>query len=160
MHALYIIVSGTHAVQFPTPRGIYVPPEAYTENAPHSGDIIQVDCTDSGGVPLPSANYSITGGDSQYFTINSTSGQISWSGIQTLDYEATPFLLFDIMCVDNSDTSNTAIAQVNVSVGPVNEFIPVIISISTPLAVFARENAPEGTIYSCPHNQVVSNSTP
>lgn len=150
LFSLSMLLSCTQAAQFPIPRGIYVPPQTYTENVPHSGDIIQVGCTDSGGVPLQSATYSITGGDLQnYFTINSTSGQISWSGTQTLDYEATPFLLFDIMCVDNSqtaDTSNTATARVNVSVGPVNEFIPEIRSFSTPLAVFARENAPAGTI--------------
>ena len=117
----------------------------YTENDPHSGSIVQVRCLDTGGSPLDSATYSITGGSgSERFTIVPNSGQISWNGNQTLDYEATPFLLFDIMCVDNSDPSDTGTAQVNVSVGPVNEFNPAI---SPPiLFVSLPEDAPQGTI--------------
>ena len=143
-HSPHTHTLGTQAAQFPIPRGIYVPSRSYTENEEHSGNIIQVGCTDSGGVPLQSATYSITGGNARPFTINPISGQISWSGTQTLDYEATPFYLFDIMCVDNSDSSNTATAQVNVSVGPVNEFIPQIRP--SVVLVFTRENAPQGTI--------------
>jgi hypothetical protein len=117
----------------------------YTENVPHSGDIIQVRCTDSGGIPLRNATYDIIGGSvSERFTIDPTSGQISWNGNQTLDYEATPFLLFDIMCMDNYNSSNPATAQVNVSVGPVNEFPPEI----SPgiVSVSIAEDAPQGTI--------------
>ena len=117
----------------------------YTENVPHSGAIVQVRCHDSLNAPLNSATYSITGGSgSERFTIDPNSGQVSWNGNQTLDYEATPFLLFDIMCVDDSDPSDTGTAQVNVSVGPVNEFSPAI---SPPiLFVSLPEDAPQGTI--------------
>ena len=121
-----------------------MPQNSYTENEPQSGNIIQVGCTDLGGVPLQSATYRITGGNSQPFTINSTNGQISWMGTQTPDYEEIRFYLFDIMCVDNLDSSNTATARVNVSVSPVNEFIPEISP--SVVTVFTRENAPQGTI--------------
>ena len=48
------------------------------------------------------------------------------------------------MCVDDSDPSDTGTAQVNVSVGPVNEFSPAI---SPPiLFVSLPEDAPQGTI--------------
>ncbi len=138
-------ILGTQAVQFNISGGIYRPPTVYTENVPHSGDIIQVMCTDSGDIPLRNATYDITGGSvSENFTIDPTSGIISWNGNQTLDYEATPFLLFDIMCVDNSDTSNPGTARVNVSVGPVNEFPPEI----SPgiVSVSIAEDTPQGTI--------------
>jgi hypothetical protein len=137
---------GTQAAQFPISGGIYRPSSVYTENVPHSGDIVRVRCTDSGGVPLTTATYNITGGSgTERFAIDPTSGVISWNGNQALDFEATPFLLFDIMCVDNSlDSSNTATAQVEVSVGPVNEFPPEI----SPgiVSVSIAEDAAQGTI--------------
>ena len=66
---------------------------------------------------------------------------ISWAvDEQTLDYEATPFYLFNIMC---QDASGSATAMVNVSVESVNEFVPVI----SPSVIFVivEENAPMGT---------------
>lgn len=89
----------------------------------------------------------VNGRNSQIFKINPVSGQISWKMNQTLlDYEATPFYLFNIRCTDNLApiTLNTATAMVNVSVLPVNEFLPEI----SPgfLTVVTQENAPTGTL--------------
>ena len=90
---------------------------------------------------MPNANYSITGGNSALFTIDQRTGVISWAvDEQMLDYEDTPFYLFNIMC---QDVSGSATAVVNVSVESVNEFVPVI----SPSVIFVivEENAPMGT---------------
>ena len=135
---------GTQALNFPIPGGIYL--ASFEENAPVSGDIVQVGCTDSQGIPLTNPTYNITDGSSQLFTIEEDSGQISWiSNSPTLDYETTTFYLFTVSCSDNEVQPNTATAMVNVSVLPVNEFPPVI-NVSS-LLVLTFENAPMGTVF-------------
>ena len=103
-------------------------------------------CTDSQGIPLTNPTYNIVDGSSQLFTIEEDSGQISWiSNSPTLDYETTTFYLFTVSCSDNEVSPSTATAMVNVSVLPVNEFVPVI-NVSS-LLVLTFENAPMGTVF-------------
>ena len=130
-------------MEFPIPGGIYL--ASFEENTPVSGDIVTVGCTDSNGIPLTNPTYSIVDGDSQLFTLNQNSGQISWtSNSQILDYETTTFYLFTVGCSDNANPPSTATARVNVSVLPVNEFAPVFDRNN--ILVFTVENAPMETV--------------
>ena len=122
---------------------------SYLETAPDqgvdppAGDILQAECTDSSGDPIE-ATYTITSGNSDPFQINTTTGQLSWRQGQVLDYETVTFYLFSIKCVDNSNTDNTATAMVNVSVLPVNEFVPMITPAAISLTI--TDGSPVGTV--------------
>ena len=146
MTHVYAAVQGA---QFSAVGGIYN--YSYPETAPEqgvdppAGDILQTECTNSSGDPLESATYTITSGNSNPFQINTTTGQLSWRQGQVLDYETVTFYWFSIECVDNSDQSNTATAIVNVSVLPINEFVPVITSRST-ITLQIIDEAPVGTV--------------
>ena len=140
-----MFIVGSQALEFSVPRGIYLASYTETETVSESENIVDVGCTDSAGVPLDEATYNIVGGNSEPFSINQTTGQISWGQTLVLDYETTPFYLFTISCEDTAlDIPSTATAQVNVSLQPVNEFLPEISP--SQLVVIAQENTPEGTI--------------
>ena len=138
--------------QFTASDGVYN--ASYPETAPAQGInppdgvVLQVQCTNtnSSGDPLESATYSITGGNSDPFLINETTGVLSWGQDQVLDYENITFYTFDVECVDNSDVNNRAAAIVNVSVLPVNEYAPVITDGLTRVTLSVGEDAPIGTV--------------
>ena len=105
-----------------------------------------MECTNSSGDPLESVTYSIIGGDSDPFQLNEITGQLSWRQGQVLDYENTTSYVFSILCVDNFDPNDTAVSVVNVSVIPVNEYVPTITSGNLMIALVVREDTPVGTV--------------
>ena len=143
---------GAQGAQFTAPGGVYVGSNLETAPAqgsdPPEGVILQVQCinTNSSGDPLESATYSITGGDSSPFLINETTGVLSWRQDQVLDYENVTFYEFDVMCVDNSNVNNRAAAIVNISVLPVNEYVPIIIDRLMRVTLSISDGTPIGTV--------------
>ena len=143
---------GVQGAQFTASDGVYN--ASYPETAPAQGInppdgvILQVQCTNanSSGNPLESATYSITGGNSGPFLINETTGVLSWRRDQVLDYENITFYEFNVVCIDNSDVNNRATAIVNVSVLPVNEYVPVITDGLTRVTLSIGEDTPIGTV--------------
>ena len=142
--------AAVQGAQFTAPGGTY----SYTfqETAPGqginppSGSISQVACTDSGGTPLDSVTYSIIGGNSDPFWLNGTTGQLSWRPGQVLDYENTTSYRFSIMCVNNQDMDQNDTALVVVSVTPVNEYVPAIMSGDLMIPLVVRDSTPVGTV--------------
>ena len=109
-----------------------------------SDGFLQVACIDDATrVPITTVEYSITGGNSGPFEINSGNGDLSVIDGRTLDYETATSYTFTAMCTDTLNVTSTTTAQVNITLLPVNEFQPVV-SVSG-LTVTVFENTPIGT---------------
>ena len=109
-----------------------------------SDGFLQVACIDDAtGVPITTVEYSITGGNSGPFEINSGNGDLSVIDDQTVDYETATSYNFTAMCTDTSNVTITTTAQVSITLLPVNEFQPVV-SVSG-LTITLPENTPIGT---------------
>ena len=105
----------------------------------------RVACTEAGGGALNgSAEYYITGSNQLPFKLNSVTGTLTLLDGESLDYEMVQSYVFNVSCSYISDASTSAIAAVEFSVQPVNEFLPVVRDSS--VAVTIREDIPVGTV--------------
>jgi hypothetical protein len=102
------------------------------------GAIVQqnVICTDRDDGDI--ITYAIIGGnDAGIFTINETTGLIRLA--TSLDYEVTTLHSLEIQCTDSTNLND--VANLTISVTPVNEHTPVIL----PKTVTVNEQSPVGT---------------
>ena len=83
----------------------------------------------------------ISGNTGDAFAINQTSGQISVSGNQPLDFESVPVYQLTVQVQDNGEGNLTATAIITIQLTDVNE-LPVIVNQS--FAVLS--NSPVGTV--------------
>ena len=116
-----------------------------TPPAPVTGAVLTTTCSHSNGTPVvdPSdLRYSILEGDSTLFSIGESSGEFSVAD-QPFDYEEQPWYLVHLLCYLDSDPSSNGTGTVNVTIGPVNEYLPAITTSSS--SVQLHEDDPVGT---------------
>ena len=117
-----------------------------TPPAPVTGVVLTTTCSHSNGTPVADPSdlrYSILEGDSTLFSIGESSGEFSVAD-QPFDYEEQPWYLVHLLCYLDSDPSSNGTGTVNVTIGPVNEYLPQITSSSS--AVQLGEDDPVGTV--------------
>ena len=118
-----------------------------TPPAPVSGVVLTTTCSHSNGTPVvdPSdLRYSILEGDPTLFSIGESSGEFSVAD-QPFDYEEQPWYLVHLLCYLDSDPSSNGTGAVNVTIGPVNEYLPEITPSTTTIALL-REDDPVGKV--------------
>ena len=116
------------------------------EPTPVSGVVLTAICTQSDGNPVADSSdlrYSVTEGGVSVFSIDVMSGEFSVAD-QPFDYEEEPWYLVSLLCYLDSDPGTNGTGAVNVTIGPVNEYLPEIESSSTTGTI--PETAPVGTV--------------
>ena len=113
---------------------------------PVSGVVLTAVCTQSDGNPVADSSdlrYSVIEGDMGVFSIDAMSGQFSVAD-QPFDYEEEPWYLVSLLCYLDSDPSTNGTGAVNVTIGPVNEYLPQIMGTTSHNIVQLHEDAPVG----------------
>jgi hypothetical protein len=96
-----------------------------------------------GGEPVPTVSYSITGGDSGPFYVNSSSGSVLAG--EMIDYDRGPdFYVFTVQCIDQANPENNDSVFVNITILPVNEHFPEL-SVRSTIYVNVSETLEVGT---------------
>ena len=112
---------------------------------PISGVVFTTACTEDDGNPVADSSdlrYSVIEGGEGVFSIDVMTGEFSVVD-QPFDYEEQPWYLVSLLCYLNSDPSKNGTGAVNVTIGPVNEYLPEIESTQTTGTL--AETAPVGT---------------
>ena len=118
-----------------------------TPPAPVSGVVLTTTCSHSNGTPVADPSdlrYSILEGDPTLFSIGESSGEFSVAD-QPFDYEEQPWYLVHLLCYLDSDPSSNGTGTVNVTIGPVNEYLPEITPSTITIALL-REDDPVGKV--------------
>ena len=100
---------------------------------PVSGVVFTAICSEDDGNPVADASdlrYSVIEGGEGVFSINVTTGEFSVAD-QPFDYEEQQWYLVSLLCYLDSDPSMNGTGAVNVTIGPVNEYLPEIESTQT-----------------------------
>ena len=123
---MFFILSGLLSIEFPYTE-LY---QTSIEEVPEGGVFdqnINVVCIDGMGQPVPTARYRITSGNSGPFQVNPMSGSIEVSTGETVDYEeGRDFYNFTVECYDTANPDCRDTVLVNITILPVNEYLPVI----------------------------------
>ena len=109
--------------------------------APITGVLINVSCSSINNTPVDptEVRYSILDGAvGTTFSINELTGEFSVTD-QPFDYEERPWYLVNLSCYLISNTSSNADTTVNVTIGPVNEYLPTIGSISSSIITIPED---------------------
>ena len=96
-------------------------------STPVTGAVVDTTCTGDGGTPVQDLRYSILEGDVNAFSIDVMTGQFSVTD-QPFDYEEQQWYLVTLLCYLESDHSTNETGEVNVTIAPINEYLPVITS--------------------------------
>ena len=114
---------------------------------PVTGNVLSVTCTHSNGTPVADPSdlrYSIFSGADGRFSINATSGEFSVADVP-FDYQQNQLYVVRLLCYLDSNRDSNGTGEVRVSVGPVNEYLPII-SASSSSSVHVIESSPVGTV--------------
>ena len=120
---------------------------------PVTGLLLRVQCTHQDGTPVSgsnSLNYSIDGTNYGRFHVNSVNGDFSVSA-EPFDYEKNTSYLVGLLCYLKSDPNNFGTGSVNISILPVNEYVPEITSSQYFFSIFEDTNV--GTVLASPIRQ-------
>ena len=120
---------------------------------PVTGMLLTVQCTHQNGTPVSDSNslsYSIDGTNYGRFHVDSVTGDFSVSA-EPFDYEKNTSYLVSLLCHLNSDSNNFGAGAVNVSILPVNEYVPTITSSQHFFSIL--ENTNVGTVIASPIQQ-------
>ena len=112
---------------------------------PVTGVIVTVKCKEDDGTPLADNSvptYSILEGGDDLFSIDAMTGEFSVVD-QPFDYEAKQWYLVSIFCYLNSSMNGTG--TVNVTIGPVNEYLPTFDDLGGSKTITIPETTPLGT---------------
>ena len=113
---------------------------------PIVGVLVTPTCIGDGGTPLADPGdlrYFILYGDVGLFSMDEMTGEFSVVD-QPFDYEEQPWYLVGLLCYLESDSSENGTSAVNVTIVPVNEYLPDIHS-SGSNAITIPETTPVGT---------------
>ena len=114
---------------------------------PVTGNVLSVTCTHRNGTPVADPSdlrYSISSDVDGRFSINATSGEFSVADVP-FDYEQNQLHVVGLLCYLDSNRDSNGTGEVRVSVGPVNEYLPII-SASSSSSVQVIESSPVGTV--------------
>ena len=116
----------------------------FVPSTPASSAVVTTACTRRDGTAVADSNdlrYSVLDGNQALFSIGEFSG-VFMVAHEALDYEEQSSYLVHILCYLDSDRMSNATGTVNVTVAPLNEYLPQIsLSKSLPLS----EDEPVGT---------------
>ena len=125
-------------------------PEPDNPRPPHTNRTAE--CVGNDGTPFPEGTdmtFSIIDGDTGLFSIDPVTGLFTVSESYPFDYEQQPFYIVTIQCNLTSDPSQYGNGIVNISIGPVNEYKPIIIA---PGPILLPETTPRGKIIAAPND--------
>ena len=112
---------------------------------PVTGVVVTVKCKEDDGTPLADNSvptYSILEGGDDLFSIDAMTGEFSVVD-QPFDYEAKQWYSVSIFCYLNSSMNGTG--TVNVTIGPVNEYLPTFDDLGGSKTITIPETTPLGT---------------
>lgn len=112
-------------------------------STPVVGAVVTTMCTGDDGTPTQGLRYSILEGDVNAFSIDVMTGQFSVSH-QPFDYEEQQWYLVTLLCYLASDHSTNGTGEVNVTIAPINEYLPVITGSSGSNIIQLHEDKPVG----------------
>lgn len=110
---------------------------------PVVGAAVTTTCTGDDGSPVSDIRYSILEGDLNAFSIDVMTGEFSVS-VQPFDYEEQQWYSVTLLCFLESDSSINGTGEVNVTIAPINEYVPVITSNSDSNIIQLHEDTPLG----------------
>ena len=115
------------ATVFETPHPEHDPLLVTDPPTAKTGVVANAICVNNDGSPAEDSVllYSILDGNSALFSIDEVTGQFSVADVP-FDYEEQPWYLVHLFCHNSSAPNNNGIGTVNISIGPLNEFLPTI----------------------------------
>ena len=132
------------ATVFETPHPEHDPLLVTDPPTPKTEVVVNATCVNNTGNPVENSTilYSILEGNTALFSIDEVTGFLSVADVP-FDYEEQPWYLVHLFCHLNSDPNANGTGTANISIGPLNEFLPTISEFNT---IPIPETTPNGTI--------------
>ena len=112
---------------------------------PTTGVLVNVSCSSSDNTSPADLRYSIlSGAEGTAFSVDWFTGEFSVSE-RPFDYEEQPWYSVSLLCYLASDSSHNATATLNVTIAPLNEYLPSIDEGLSSSVITIPEDTPVGT---------------